>query len=86
MKIEEFMLLLQDMKQLRIGDRQAGKYHTAVPHMDLKEDRVTRIVFYGNDIEGGISKTFDERDYRHGRKMFNVIVEYMSRDWHWYLD
>ena len=80
MELEEFMLLLQDMKQLSMKGRQAGKYHTAVPHMDLREDKVTGIVFYGSDIEGGISKTFYERDYRHGRKMFNVIVEYMSRD------
>ena len=85
MTTEEFMLLLKDLKQLSDQGRQAGKYHTVVPHINLKDDRVVRLVFNGYHAGQGISKIFDERDYRHGRKMFNVIVEYMSRDWHWHL-
>ena len=86
MRTEEFVSLLKELKMLSDQGRQAGKYHTVVPHINLKDDRVVRLVFNGYQTGQGISKTFDERDYRNGRKMIDVIIEYMSRDWHWYLD
>lgn len=86
MTTEEFMSLLKELKLLSDQGRQAGKYHTVVPHINLKNDRVVRLVFSGYQAGQGISKIFDERNYHHGRKMADVIIEYMSRDWHWYLD